>query len=534
MEDAARSLFDTYCNGEDGLMDINSLMNVPFVKDLLEEGDLLVSELEEIWSSAPKAGINDDRINSDGFVIIYQDIDDMFEEVEEQDDDDDESIDAVAQDDAQDSNQDLDASFASLTKGASSLSMSELRQWEEITSLIDKEGMLGEDEFQDLWGKSVGDAADTMDYNSFVVFNEALDDLFVFEDVGEEELDEDASESGDVMEEEDEAVQESDPSPNAQPKPIITDTSLPPAVLFSQLADENYLVSQEELLSRWGELREMLSVGDLTRSEFDELWSGVEKAPGAKDKLDEDGFLMLYEKIDELFEDEDEMEGKSKTTSSVQSAVASQATEVEELKEELLELIQDIDKLSQEESRQPCGLDCTELEQERVLEVVSELEREPYNRVRSRAVPKEELVGNWDLIYSSSSTMKYNEGLSGLAGGLTKFGGLQQRLTATKYLSDVEYVEQVLGKLGGQSFEVRITGDWDLRTEVSLFTGKPANVLSVTPDQVKYGPRSDKADHWKSLGPMNLLVLSYLDEDLRIMRGNTSTDTLFIFRRSKQ
>jgi hypothetical protein len=54
--------------------------------------------------------------------------------------------------------------------------------------------------------------------------------------------------------------------------------------------------------------------------------------------------------------------------------------------------------------------------------------------------------------------MKYNEGLSGLAGGLTRFGGLQQRLTATKYLSDVEYVEQVVGKLGGQSFEVRITG----------------------------------------------------------------------------
>jgi hypothetical protein len=97
------------------------------------------------------------------------------------------------------------------------------------------------------------------------------------------------------------------------------------------------------------------------------------------------------------------------------------------------------------------------------VQVVGELEREPYNRVfagegGSNIVPKEDLVGNWNLIYSSSSTMKYNEGLSGLAGGLTKFGGVQQRLSATKYLSDVEYVEQVVGKLGGQSFEVRITG----------------------------------------------------------------------------
>ena len=89
----------------------------------------------------------------------------------------------------------------------------------------------------------------------------------------------------------------------------------------------------------------------------------------------------------------------------------------------------------------------------------------------------------------------------------------------------------MIGKLGGKSFDVKISGDWDLKTEVSLFTGKPANVLSVTPDKVSYGPRSDKADHWKSLGPMNMLLLTYLDEDLRIMRGNTSTDTLFIWKR---
>jgi len=91
----------------------------------------------------------------------------------------------------------------------------------------------------------------------------------------------------------------------------------------------------------------------------------------------------------------------------------------------------------------------------------------------------------------------------------------------------------VINKLGGKLFEVKVTRDWDLRTEVSLFTGKPSNVLSVMPDKVSYGPHSDKADHWKSLGPMNLLVLSFLDGDTRIMRGNMSTDTLFIWRRSK-
>lgn len=416
---------------------------------------MLDSELVEIWSAAPKAGDEGKTINSDGFVIVYKDIDDMFEEAE------DESAgntvdNRVVDDDAQDSDQDLEASFASLAKGAPSLSLSELRQWEEITALIDQEGILGEDEFQELWDKSVG-GANAMDYASFVAFNDALDELFVFEEEEEvEEMEKETLESDD-MEVEEEEAQEYSPS-IMQLKPIITDTSLPPAVLFSQLADENYLVSQQELLSRWGELREMLSAGDLTRSELDDLWNEVEKAPGTKDQLDEDGFLLLYEKIDELFEDEEEAKGRSETSSSVEGASSGLVAEMGELKEELLELIEDLEKLSKEEGRQPCGLDCAELEQERVLEVVSELEREPYNRVGSNPVRKEELVGNWDLIYSSSSTMKYNEGLSGLAGGLTKFGGLHQRLTATKYLSDVEYVEQVVGKLGGQSFEVRITG----------------------------------------------------------------------------
>ena len=390
------------------------------------EGDLLESELTEIYSAASNT---ENCINIDGFVTVYKDIDNLFEDEF-----------PAAED------EELKASFAKIADGGS-VSKGQLRQWEEITTLIDEEGMLGVDEFEDLWKKSVNNE-NVMDYKAFVAFNEALDDLFVLEDDEVEEV----LDSVDNTEEEEVEVLEAPPAATIS-KPIITETDLPPAVLFSQLADENYLASKQDILSRWGEVREMLSDGDLTSDELDELWNRVEKAPGTDDKLDEEGFLMLYDKIDDLFEEEDGAE----------QSVAINAPVKDDLKEELLELIQDLDKVSEEEGRQPCGLDCTELEQERVLEVVGELEREPCNRVSSveggsNVVPKEDLVGNWDLIYSSSSTMKYNEGLSGLAGGLTKFGGVQQRLTATKYLSDVEYVEQVVGKLGGQSFEVRITG----------------------------------------------------------------------------
>jgi hypothetical protein len=78
---------------------------------------------------------------------------------------------------------------------------------------------------------------------------------------------------------------------------------------------------------------------------------------------------------------------------------------------------------------------------------------------------------------------------------------------------------------------VKIDGTWQLRNSVSLFTGEPSILLSVEPNRVTYGPTSTRADHWKALGPMNLLDVTYLDDEIRIMRGNTATDALFIFKK---
>ena len=474
-----------------------------------------------------------DKIDVDSFIQVYRDIDDLFEDgdddVDEEKGGGGETVNVSEGEGEEEDDDELKQTFATLTNnGSTTITFSQLKQWEEISLLIEEEGTLGEDEFMTLWENSLNVKGSDGDMNleGFVKFNAALDELFEFED---DELEVEDEEEGDKFFDagfDDDDKEEEEPTAKVvAPLPIITEEDLPPGVLFSQLANENYLVGKQEM-QRWGELNDMLKEGDLTVDELDTLFDNTEKAPGTKDMLDEDGFCTFYESIDNLFEDDDD-------------AVKDNAKKADarELKEELLEYIEDIAKLAEEEGQQPCGLDCSELEQERVLEVVSELEREPYNQVvavtasGSGAVDKQELVGVWELIYSSSSTMKYNEGLSGLAGGLTRFGGLQQELSSTKYLSDVEYTEEVIGKLGGKSFEVKITGDWDVRTEVSLFTGKPSNVLSVTPDKVRYASRSDKADHWKSLGPMNLLVLTYLDQDLRIMRGNTSTDTLFIWKR---
>lgn len=98
-------------------------------------------------------------------------------------------------------------------------------------------------------------------------------------------------------------------------------------------------------------------------------------------------------------------------------------------------------------------------------------------------------------------------------------------------MSDVEYVERIEVTPSTASFDVIVSGDWDLSQSVSLFTGAPSTVMTVEPARVMYGPTSTRADHWKSLGPMNMLDVTYLDKDLRIMRGNTATDAIFVFRR---
>lgn len=509
-------------------MSKDQLKSVPTIADMLAEGDLLPSELDDMWDAVSNKS---DKIDLEGFVQVYNDIDDLFEDEEGEEEVDADTLAAVSAALAAASGADeteLAQAFDILKGDGDTISFDQLRQWEEIQSLVN-EGMLGEDEFKSLW-ESSGDG-DCMDLERFLKFNSELDDLFVFDDEDEEEDDGEVSDDEvDEISSEMDADEEEETEQEKQVQqqlPMITETDLPPAVLFSQLANENYLVGQAEL-KRWGELQEMISEGDLSQEELDVLVGRVEKAPGTDMYLDEEGFCKLAEAIEDLFEEVDD------ETDAKQEEQQQPEDDFRELKVELLELLEDIDKIGEEEGRLLCGLDCNELEQERVLEVVGELEREPYNKVLTAvggAVSKEELVGDWELMYSSSSTMKYNEGLSGLAGGLTRFGGLKQKIIGTKYLSDVEYTEQVIGKLGGKSYEVKITGDWDMTMELSLFTGKPANVMSVTPDNVVYGPRRDKADHWKSLGPMNMLLLSYIDEDLRIMRGNTSTDTLFIWKR---
>ena len=483
-------------------------------------------ELDEIWEAVQKDSGESSRVDILSFAKIYEEVDDLFED-EDEDEGDDEDDSEEAEDTNEENNIDVNSgtstgeiekneldeellmAYKSICDEKGLISKEKMLQWEEITSLFD-EGLLGEDEFEELWINAVNAKNGSLDASGFSAFNLGLDGLFEEDDEAEEE--------------------ESTATTTAAIRTMVVEGDMPPGVLFSQLADKNYLVGKEEL-KLWTELTELLEDGDLLESELQEIYDkyATQESSG---KLTETCFLQLYDEIDALFEedDDDNLEGAGEiaATSSTQQQSAPMNTRV---KDDLLAFID----LVIEDDEEPCGFGTSESDQGQILNIVKVLEQQATNMILQKEgnIERFDVAGTWELLYTSSSAMKFNQGLSGIGGSFPngRFGGVRQELKATKFTSDMEYKERVEVNPSSASFDVTINGLWDLEKSVSLFTGQPTLILSVEPDRVMYGLTSTRADHWKSLGPTNRLDLSYLDDNLRVMRGCTSSDTLFIFKK---
>ncbi|KAI2512795.1 hypothetical protein MHU86_1583 [Fragilaria crotonensis] len=514
-------MFALYCE-PDGFMSKETLTKVPAIAEMLADGDLTEAELSDFWAKAPKYP---DKINADSFLQIYRAIDDLFVEIgddendlltttvvglaadEEEDDDDDEE-----------EEMELEDVFAEICNDSKLLSKDGLLQWDEISRLME-DGLLGSDEFETLWSqttKSPG-TSEMLTVDGFLAFNALLDDLFVFD---AEELDDDADEESEAVEGSSGAgVTVETKSPKSQ----VSGDDLPPGVLFSALANDDYLVGPKEL-QLWKELQTMLKDGDLLPQELQELFKSNAVSTNGGEYLTEDTFLSFYEDLDSLFEQEED-------------EVSAEASEAKMALLEFLEELNNNDNNDKEE-RLACGLEADEREEEIVQNIVAALERNDAANVIKKTkgdIQPSDLVGDWKLLYSSSAAMKFNKGLSGIGGSFPngRFGGLTQSLEFAKFRQDVVYKEQIDVIPQAASFQVEVNGAWELRKSISLFTNRPCTMLSVEPNVVKYGPTSTRGDHWKSLGPMNLLDVTYLDEDLRIMRGNTASDAIFVWQRIK-
>jgi len=510
----AQGLFSKYCD-KDSLINRKTVESMPPFAEMLADGDLLPAEFDDIWKGAPKTSEDSSRVDAESFAKIYRSVDDLFEDEEETLDSEDDGSNevSVSANAAGAGDNDLDEELSKAYKSISDenglISKDQMMAWDEIENLLE-EGLLGEDEFEELWKKAVNEKSGSLDASGFLAFNMGLDDLFVLED-----------EDGD----DDEAMETS-----SAPRAMVIEGDMPPGVLFSQLADGTYFVGMKEL-NLWTELKDLLEDGDLLESELQEMYDKYATSE-ASGKLNEETFLQLYDDIDALFEEIDDEEEEVAAAPAQQKQQQPQSPEMNiRVKQDLLAFIEIII----EEDEEPCGFGASESDQGQVLNIVQVLEQQPSNLILQKEgnIEPIDLAGNWDLVYTSSSAMKFNQGLSGIGGSFPngKFGGVRQVLTATKFLSDMEYKERIDVTPSSASFDVTVNGIWDLRKSMSLFTGQPTVILNVEPDRVSYGPTSTRADHWKSLGPVNRLDLSYLDDDLRIMRGCTSSETLFVFKK---
>lgn len=353
-----------------------------------------------------------ERIDVDSFVQIYRDIDDLFESGDDGEGEEEKEV-AVIEEAIQqaEDEQELEIVFQQICDKDGLLTKRNLYQWDEIQKLFN-DGLLGEEEFEAIWEKTLKSpgSSDQLDVEGFLSFNVALDDLFVFDDDDDDDDDE-----NDNVEHDHIAVSK----PQELSKGMVEGEDLPPGVLFAALANEDNLVGMEEL-QRWGELQVMLADELLLPLELQSIYDGTPKR--VDDMLDEAGFSLFYEAIDALFEDEDDDEEKQ--------PVVSQASQA---KTQLLALLAEINRDSE---RLPCGLESTDREEKLVMDIVNELEKAPSNLVQQKQgnVQVTDVVGSWELLFSSSSAMKFNKGLSGLGGSIPngKFAGLVQNLQATK------------------------------------------------------------------------------------------------------
>ncbi|KAL7571878.1 hypothetical protein ACA910_006519 [Epithemia clementina (nom. ined.)] len=540
---------------QDGFISKESLLQVPEIIKLIMDDELLKEEdVNKIWQKY--ADNNQQRVNFESFVKIYQEIDNLFEDDDEDDDDDDnvESkgsgggtgemvsgkkekalvVESTAGEitEVAEKRQKLEETFQIITSmattiqkessktqdegaqaessgGGGVLSKEALREWDEIDTLI-SDGMLMEKEFEELWERTPKTSDGMVDLNGFLKFNAYIDDLVDMEEDDDDEADDDQdSDSRLEMDEADEN-------------------------LF--LEAKSGLVSKQQLLSSWDELKEMLEVGDILPSEFDELYQSALTISRVASALDRKAFDSLRKAIDDLFEELEEDKEKESANEESEQQAGTQDNDggvATSPKSDLLGALAALNQESSVNERHACGLQSTEAEAKLILKLANKLVQEDSNILTQTGgnIDTSMVTGSWKLLYTSSKDMKYNNGLfgDGVVFPSGRFGGLVQTLSPSGVL---EYKERIEFKKPKNGFDVTVNGTWELRQITSLFEKKTKSIIiAVDPDQGRNA--GGMPDLWmrRSLETINTLELVYLDDNLRIMRGDFSMDVIFVFQR---
>jgi hypothetical protein len=95
----------------------------------------------------------------------------------------------------------------------------------------------------------------------------------------------------------------------------------------------------------------------------------------------------------------------------------------------------------------------------------------------------------------------------------------------------VEYIETFTRPEG--SFDITITGECMLKDDSNPFTGESMTVIRMESEKVAYGPVTNDANTWTSLGLIKALGIIFLTGELQIVQGNANTKSIFVLKRNK-
>jgi len=305
-----------------------------------------------------------------------------------------------------------------------------------------------------------------------------------------------------------------------------------PEEVFAQISGGRSIISFDDL-TKWEELQEMLQDGEILISELQTFYDKT-----SIKGLDKAGFVALYKMIDDLFEetgDDDDDEENTVTS----------AAPVNREEDFLISFL--TDGMTPKKDGRPCGIDCTNVERDVISDLVREVVAADSNRIAM--IQAKDMIGVWELLYTSSKAMIMNGSLSGLTvmDNEIRFSGVRQTFTGSKFLGFVEFVETYTQD-NEESFTVKITGEWMMQENSRT---AESCALKIDPENMDYdatnasgmtdaapvvstgGGVSQVAD-WQSLGPIKRLDVIYATPDLYIGRGRTLAEVLFVWRKVKQ
>lgn len=184
-----------------------------------------------------------------------------------------------------------------------------------------------------------------------------------------------------------------------------------------------------------------------------------------------------------------------------------------ELKAELLEVVAPLG----------CGFDSTQEQRDEVLEIVEELDA--LNPIKL-PLENDKVVGMWDLIYTSSPSVRNVQGVMGVnqwfkGARMTSF--IQDVRREPNYIRYIEKVQfpDLLSKMVGNTAVAE--GFWTQQEE-------EPDTMVTDATKVTIGPMKYDSEQWQSLRCLMIQYVTYLDDDIRIQHGLVP-NIVWVFKR---